>query len=223
MEEFCISFSLSNPLYPWFPPIKNFLLWASILLFFLQRVNEFFSLFSEALCDVNLIDLLENLISFSFGFEDISKFLFVPIFKMRFDVFKFLLEHKHFCTLNIQLLSPPFINVTSEFRVWERGIFKPEGYISRCAHEGGFQLYRPMIRSSKAKNGGFYGESYEKEVLWNNKSIKFGSNLRSLMRRRSSEIINLSSLEATWEALLFQVKVPLIVSVSTRPMFIMKF
>ena len=45
-------------------------------------------------------------------------------------------------------------------------------------------------------------------------------------RKRSSEIINLSSLDATYEAppfLLFQVKVPFIVPVSTNPMFIMNF
>jgi len=67
--------------------------------------------FGEAFCDVDLIDLLELLLSFSFGFEDISKFLFVPSFNMGFDMLKFLLEHVHFCALNIQILSPPFINV----------------------------------------------------------------------------------------------------------------
>ena len=45
------------------------------------------------------------------------------------------------------------------------------------------------------------------------------------VRRRSSEMINLSSFEATWESpplLLFHMKVPFIVFVSTSPMFMMK-
>lgn len=45
------------------------------------------------------------------------------------------------------------------------------------------------------------------------------------VRRRSLETMNLSSFDATWDApplLLFEVKVPFIVSVSTSPMFMMK-
>jgi len=74
-------------------------------------------LFGEAFCNANLIDFLKLLLSFFFGLEDIAKYLFVPSFKFGFYVFKFLLEHEHFRALNVQLLSPPFINVTSEFRV----------------------------------------------------------------------------------------------------------
>jgi len=100
---------------------------------------------SKDICDVDLIDLLELLLSFCFCVEDIAKFLFVPIFRSGFDVFEFLLEHEHYSASNVQILSPPFVNIIGEFRVREPGIFKPERSVSWCGHKAGFQLYRPVV------------------------------------------------------------------------------
>jgi len=74
-------------------------------------------LFIEALCDIDLIDFLELLSSLNSSLEDITKFLFVPSFKFGFNIFQSLLEHAHFSALNIQILFPPFVNVTGEFGV----------------------------------------------------------------------------------------------------------
>ena len=82
---------------------------------------------------------------FFFVFEDISKLISVPIFEPKFDVFQSLMQKEHISSLNGYILCPPFTNIVGEFRVREAGIFKPERSISRCAHKGGFQLYRPVV------------------------------------------------------------------------------
>ena len=117
VEEISVPLSLFYPLNYGFLSPKCFLLKAMFLPSFLQRVSQFLPLHNEALCDVDLIDILELLLSLSFGFEDISKFLFVPSFKMGFDMFKFLLEHVHFCALNIQSSPHHLSGVISEIRV----------------------------------------------------------------------------------------------------------
>lgn len=45
-------------------------------------------------------------------------------------MFKFLLEQEHCSSLNVQILSPPFVDISGEFRVQEPRIFKPKRFVS---------------------------------------------------------------------------------------------
>lgn len=77
-----------------------------------------------------------------FGFEDISKLIFDPLFKPEFDVFQSLKQNEHISSLNRNIFCPSFSNIVDEVKVGEPNIFKPKRFVSESAYERSFKLDR---------------------------------------------------------------------------------
>lgn len=73
MKKIRVSFSFSNSLHPQFLSPGNLLLHAPIFPFVLKRVSLNFLYLGKNLCDDDLINPLEFLLNFFFGFKNITK------------------------------------------------------------------------------------------------------------------------------------------------------
>ena len=76
------------------------------------------------------------------------------------------MKEKHFRSLELQALIPPFSDVTQEIRMGELDIIESEGSIPGRNQTLDFQLDRPVISPSKGKNSSCDFIVYKHKLLW---------------------------------------------------------